>query len=53
MKNKSAKKKIIQIVCVTLCVALVVGVGGGAYAFFAWQNSDEYVRFDKNKLNEY
>lgn len=53
MKNKSAKKKIIQIVCVTLCVALLVGVGGGAYAFFAWQNSDEYVRFDKNKLNEY
>ncbi len=53
MKNKSNKNKIFQIVCLTLSIVSIVSVAVGSYAFFAWQSSDGYVKFDRNKLNEY
>lgn len=45
-------KKIFKIISVICVVALLAGIVTGVICFVKWQHSDDYVRFDKKRLNE-
>lgn len=45
-------KKIIKIISIICAVAITLGIICAIIMFTNWQQSDDYVRFDKKRLNE-
>lgn len=45
-------KKIIKIISIICIVTLICGILLGVILFVKWQRSDDYVKFDKKRLNE-
>lgn len=45
-------KKIVKIISIICAIVLVCGIIAGVICFVKWQRSDNYVRFDKKRLNE-
>lgn len=45
-------KKIVKIISIICAVALISGIIAGVICFVKWQQSDNYVKFDKKRLNE-
>lgn len=45
-------KKIVKIISIVCAAVVICGICAGVIAFAKWQKSDEYIRFDKKRLNE-
>jgi len=45
-------KKIVKTISIICAIILICGICFGVIAFVRWKNSDNYVKFDKRRLNE-
>ena len=50
--NSDMKKRFLKIFSVTLAAVILVIAAAGIISVSVWMKSDEYVKFDKNRLNE-
>lgn len=45
-------KKIVKVISIICTAAIICGIIAGVICFVKWQKSDDYVKFDKKRLNE-